>query len=237
MTTHPLIRIATRGSRLAVWQAEHVRSRLREMHPEFSIELVRIKTLGDRILDTPLAKIGGKGLFIKELEHALLASTADLAVHSMKDVPAELPVGLCIGAVLAREDPRDCLLAPEHRDFASLPVQAVIGTSSLRRRSQLRARRSDLRLHDLRGNVTTRINKLTNGEFDGIVLAAAGLIRLGLSTEITEYFAIDQVLPAIGQGIIGIECRRDDRRILELIGALEDPITRDALDAERALNA
>lgn len=236
-TLSPPVRIATRGSRLALWQAEHVRARITALHPSVPVELVIIKTMGDRILDTPLAKIGGKGLFIKELEHALIANSADLAVHSMKDVPVELPDELFIATVLAREDPRDCLLAPRFGDFTALPVQAVIGTSSLRRRSQLAARRGDLQFRDLRGNVTTRLSKLANGEFDGIVLAAAGLIRLGLVSEITEYFAPDHVLPAVGQGVIGIECRRNDTRILDLIFALEDQTTRDALDSERALNA
>jgi hydroxymethylbilane synthase len=237
MITDAPLRIATRASRLALWQAEHVRARLQAAYPALRIELVKIKTLGDKILDTPLAKIGGKGLFIKELEQALLTDTADLAVHSMKDVPVELPDPLYIAAVLAREDPRDCLLAPRFGDVAALGANAVIGTSSLRRRSQLAARRPDLDLRDLRGNVTTRLAKLTNGEFDGIVLAAAGLIRLGLLSEITEYFAISDMLPAVGQGIIGIECRREDQRTIEIVSELEDPVTRDALTAERALNA
>ena len=231
------IRIATRGSRLALWQAQHVQTQLQAAHPGLTAELVIIKTLGDRILDTPLAKIGGKGLFIKELEQALLAHTADLAVHSMKDVPVELPPELHIPSVLARDDPRDCLLAPRHGGFRALPARAVVGTSSLRRRSQILSRRTDLELRELRGNVTTRLTKLTNLEFDGIVLAAAGLHRLGLTDAITEYFAVTDMLPAIGQGIIGIECRRDDRRTIDLLRVVEDRDARDALTAERALNA
>ncbi|MSR14731.1 MAG: hydroxymethylbilane synthase [Gammaproteobacteria bacterium] len=237
MNSHPALRIATRGSRLALWQAEHVRAQLLAHDPSLRVELVIIKTLGDKILDTPLAKIGGKGLFIKELEHALIEGTADLAVHSMKDVPVEIPATLSIAAVLAREDPRDCLVAQRYHEFATLPVNARLGTSSLRRRSQLAARRGDLAFNDLRGNVTTRLAKLTNGEFDGIVLAAAGLIRLGLADQITDYFAPSELLPAVGQGIIGIECRRDDHRTVALVTALEDRDARDALEAERALNA
>jgi hydroxymethylbilane synthase len=237
LISHAPLRIATRGSRLALWQAEHVRARLLAHHPGLRIELLIITTQGDKILDTPLAKIGGKGLFIKELEHALLEGAADLAVHSMKDVPVDLPPALDIVAVLAREDPRDCLVSPQHRHFSALPAGSRVGTSSLRRRSQLLAQRGELDFRDLRGNVTTRLTKLTNGEFDGIVLAAAGLIRLGLVDQITEYFAPSAVLPAVGQGIIGIECRRDDRRSIDLIQALEDRDARDALAAERAVNA
>jgi len=213
-----------------------VRARLLELHAGLRIELVVMKTAGDRILDTPLAKIGGKGLFIKELEQAMLAGRADLAVHSMKDVPVELPDALYIPTVLVREDPRDCLVARDGATLASLRPGAVVGTSSLRRRSQLLALRSDLELRDLRGNVTTRLEKLQRGEFDGIVLAAAGLRRLGLAGHVSEYFSTPTVLPAVGQGIIGIECRREDARIAALIAPLEDADARDALTAERALN-
>ncbi|MGD9602009.1 MAG: hydroxymethylbilane synthase [Gammaproteobacteria bacterium] len=236
MNASPPIRIATRGSRLALWQAEHVRARLRDLHPGLPIELVVMKTAGDRILDTPLAKIGGKGLFIKELEQAMLAGAADLAVHSMKDVPVELPDALHIPTVLAREDPRDCLVARDGATLATLRPDAVVGTSSLRRRSQLLALRGDLELRDLRGNVTTRLEKLQRGEFDGIVLAAAGLRRLGLADHVTEYFASPRLLPAVGQGIIGIECRRGDAWIESLIAPLLDTEAWDALAAERALN-
>ena len=237
MRERQTIRIATRGSRLALWQATHVKARLLELWPELAIELVIIKTLGDRILDAPLAKLGGKGLFIKELEQALLDGAADLAVHSMKDVPVELPSALHIPTVLPRDDPRDCLVAPRYGQIDALPPGAIIGTSSLRRRSQLLARRPDLDLRDLRGNVTTRLAKLTKGEFDGIVLAAAGLRRLDMAAQITEYLAPNDMLPAIGQGVIGVECRQDDRVIEEILAPLNDPITGDALAAERALNA
>jgi len=232
-----VIRIATRGSRLALWQAEHVRALLLAQAPALVVELVVIKTTGDRILDTPLAKIGGKGLFIKELEQAMLEGRADLAVHSMKDVPVELPPELHIPCTLQREDPRDCLLTRSGGDLSSLPPGAVVGTSSLRRRSQLRALRPDLDLRDLRGNVTTRLDKLAAGEFDGIVLALAGLRRLGLDAHVSAAFATGDMLPAVGQGIIGIECRRGDTRIERLLAALDDPLSRDAIGAERALNA
>jgi hydroxymethylbilane synthase len=232
-----VIRIATRGSRLALWQAEHVRDALLARNPALIVELLVMKTTGDKILDTPLAKIGGKGLFVKELEQAMLEGRADLAVHSMKDVPVELPPGLHIACTLRREDPRDCLAARGGGDLASLPPGAIVGTSSLRRRSQLRALRPDLELRDLRGNVTTRLDRLAAGDFDGIVLALAGLKRLGLDGHATAAFAPDELLPAIGQGIIGIECRRGDARVETLIAALDDPQARDAIRAERALNA
>jgi len=231
------LRIATRGSKLALWQAHHVRDRLQALNPALTIELLVMKTAGDRILDTPLAKIGGKGLFIKELEQALLDDAADIAVHSMKDVPVELPEELHIPTVLEREDPRDCLVAPQHGKLAAMPAAAVIGTSSLRRRSQLALQRDDLSLRDLRGNVNTRLDKLERGEYDGIVLAAAGLRRLGFAAHITQCFEVDEMLPAIGQGIIGIECRRGDVRVEALLSPLEDVLARDALTAERALNA
>lgn len=236
MDSPAAIRIATRGSRLALWQAHHVRDRLCALDTALRVELVIIKTAGDRILDTPLAKIGGKGLFIKELEQALLEGAADLAVHSMKDVPVELPAALHIPTVLTREDPRDCLVARDGATLARLGPAAIVGTSSLRRRSQLIRQRPDLVLRDLRGNVTTRLDRLFNGEFDGIVLAAAGLRRLGLAAHVTEYFSSTQVLPAVGQGIIGIECRRGDQAIEALLAPLGDAHARDALRAERALN-
>ncbi|MCC7122922.1 MAG: hydroxymethylbilane synthase [Gammaproteobacteria bacterium] len=232
-----IVRIATRGSQLALWQAEHVRERLVALHPGLAVELVAMKTTGDKILDAPLAKIGGKGLFVKELEQAMLEGRADLAVHSMKDVPVELPDGLHIACVLTREDPRDCLLARNGRDLASLPHGAIVGTSSLRRRSQLRILRADLDLRDLRGNVNTRLARLANGEYDAIVLAFAGLKRLALERGVTHRFATRDMLPAIGQGIIGIECRRGDARIEALIAPLADADARDAIAAERALNA
>ncbi len=231
------VRIATRGSQLALWQAEHVRAALRRAQPDLVVELVVLKTTGDRILDAPLAKIGGKGLFVKELEQALLEGTADLAVHSMKDVPVELPAALHIPVVLAREDPRDALIAPGHGAVSALPPGAVVGTSSLRRRSQLLALRPDLDLRDLRGNVPTRLDKLARGEFAAIVLAMAGLKRLGLADRVTCPFPVDAMLPAIGQGIIGIECRRGDAAIEALVAPLHDVLAHDALAAERALNA
>ncbi|MGE3775154.1 MAG: hydroxymethylbilane synthase [Gammaproteobacteria bacterium] len=232
-----LLRIATRGSRLALWQAEHVRDRLLALHPGLVVELVAMKTTGDKILDAPLAKIGGKGLFVKELEQAMLEGRADLAVHSMKDVPVDLPDGLHIACVLSREDPRDCLLARSGGGLASLPQGAIVGTSSLRRRSQLRLLRPDLDLRDLRGNVNTRLAKLADGEFDAIVLALAGLKRLALDGGVTEKFSTGEMLPAIGQGIIGIECRVGDTRVESLIAPLADADARDAIAAERALNA
>lgn len=240
MTTQsqsPRVRIATRGSQLALWQAEHVKARLLAAYPNLQVDLLVMKTTGDIILDTPLAKIGGKGLFVKELEQAMLAGEADLAVHSMKDVPVELPPGLHIPVVLTREDPRDCLVSPVSGGLPALPLGAVVGTSSLRRRSQLLALRPDLQLHDLRGNVTTRLDKLARGDFDGIVLALAGLKRLGLDGRVAAAFSLQDMLPAIGQGIIGIECRQGDHRIEALVAGLGDRDAHDAITAERALNA
>lgn len=213
-----------------------MRDRLLRASPGLAVELLTIRTAGDRILDTPLAKIGGKGLFIKELEQALLEDRADIAVHSMKDVPVDLPPALHIPAVLSREDPRDCLVTRSAVDLAALPAGAVVGTSSLRRRSQLLMLRPDLALRDLRGNVTTRLDKLAAGEFDAIVLATAGLVRLGLADHIRARFPVSEMLPAIGQGVIGIECRRDDAGVEALLAPLEDTDARDALRAERALN-
>ena len=230
------LRIATRRSALALWQAEHVAARLREHHPDLEVTLVPIVTTGDRIQDRPLAAVGGKGLFIKELEVAIGEGRADLAVHSMKDVPAALPEGFVIGAVLPRADPRDAFLSLKHRSFASLPAGARVGTSSQRRQSILRAARRDLAIVPLRGNVDTRLRKLDAGEFDAIVLAAAGLTRLGFAARITEYLAPDVSLPAVGQGIVGIECRGGGA-VQELVAALDDAPTRDCLAAERALAA
>ncbi len=237
MTQSETITIATRGSKLALWQAHHVRAHLLDIAPTLTVELLILKTEGDRILDTPLAKIGGKGLFIKELEQALLAGTADLAVHSMKDVPVDLPDALHIPAVLPREDPRDCLVATRYASLSELPRGAIVGTSSLRRRAQLAVLRPDLEVRDLRGNVTTRLRKLTNGEFDGIVLATAGLVRLGFADQIAMHFTLTDMLPAIGQGVIGIECRRGDARAEALLAALDCRDARAAIEAERALNA
>jgi hydroxymethylbilane synthase len=230
-------RIATRKSPLALWQAEHVRSRLQEAHPDLAVELVTMSTKGDRVLDSPLAKIGGKGLFVKELEQGMLAGDADIAVHSMKDVPVEFPDGLGIGAILEREDPHDAFVSNRFDSIESLPEAAVVGTSSLRRQCQLRAVRPDLDIRDLRGNVGTRLGKLDNGDYDAIVLACAGLKRLGLAGRITRSIGTEAMLPAIGQGIIGIETRLDDARVRELLSPLHDGDTAVRLAAERSLNA
>lgn len=257
------IRIATRKSQLALWQAEHVAALLRSAHPGLAIELVPLLTQGDRIQDRSLAAIGGKGLFIKELEVALETLHADIAVHSMKDVPADLPHGLTIGAVLKRGDPLDALVtASGVARLEDLPRGAVVGTSSLRRQAQIRALRPDLCIESLRGNVDTRLRKLdaaagsashagstgTSGSTEGgggtaskhmdaIVLACAGLIRLGLESRITARLDPKVCLPAVTQGVIGIECRQNDSRTVEILGALEDAATRKVMDAERAFAA
>ena len=236
MSTQP-IRIATRKSPLALWQAEHVRDRLLALHPGLQVELLKMSTQGDRILDSPLAKIGGKGLFVKELEQGMLDGRADLAVHSMKDVPAELPDGLCLGAILDREDPRDAFVSAQYSGVDDLPEGARVGTSSLRRQCQLRARRPDLQILDLRGNVGTRLGKLDAGDYDAIVLACAGLKRLGLSERITHALTPEEMLPAIAQGVIGIECRADDTRVRGLIESLNHAETEQRTAAERAMNA
>ncbi len=232
-----LLRIATRKSPLALWQAEHVRQRLQAFHPELTIELVTMSTQGDRVLDSPLAKIGGKGLFVKELENGMLEGRADIAVHSMKDVPAGLPDGLDIGAILEREDPRDAFVSNAYASVEVLPHGARVGTSSLRRQCQLRAIRPDLVILDLRGNVNTRLSKLDNGDYDAIVLAAAGLKRLGMEERIARALSPEEMLPAIAQGVIGIECRSNDARVIALIKALNDPYTALRTTAERAMNA
>jgi hydroxymethylbilane synthase len=231
------VRIATRRSRLALWQAEHVGARLVAAHPGLSVSLVPIVTEGDRILDRTLAAVGGKGLFIKELETALLAGDADIAVHSMKDMPAELPDGLLIGAVLERADPRDAFVSRDYESLAALPQGARIGTSSLRRQCQLRRARPDAEIVVLRGNVETRLRKLDAGEFEATVLATAGLERLGLGERIRARLAPEQLLPAVGQGVIGVECPARNREVRALLGALEHPATRIRLDAERAFSA
>ena len=234
----PTLRIATRKSPLALWQAEHVAALLREAHPGLAIELVPLVTQGDRIQDRTLAAIGGKGLFIKELEVAIEDLRADIAVHSMKDVPADLPEGLLIGAVLTRADPRDALVTNSRAArIEDLPQNAIVGTSSLRRQAQLRALRPDLRIESLRGNVDTRLRKLEAGGMDAIVLACAGLVRLGLESRITARLDPKACLPAVTQGVIGIECRRRDARTAELLQGLEDPATRIVMEAERAFAA
>jgi hydroxymethylbilane synthase len=230
----PRLRIATRKSQLALWQAEHVATLLRRAHAGLEIELVPIVTQGDRIQDRSLAAIGGKGLFIKELEVALEERRADIAVHSMKDLPGDLPAGLEIAAVLERADARDALLAASASGLDDLPRGARVGTSSLRRQAQLLAARPDLAIEALRGNVDTRLRRLDAGEMDAIVLACAGLIRLGLESRITARLDPGISLPAVAQGIIGIECRCADSRTRGLVTVLNHPTTRIAMDAERA---
>lgn len=230
----PVLRIATRQSQLALWQAEHVAGLLRRAHAGIAVELLPMSTKGDRILDRSLAAIGGKGLFIKELETALEDGRADLAVHSMKDVPGELPAGLAIAAVLTRADPHDALVTRHGRSLADLPRGARLGTSSMRRRAQLLAARPDLAVETLRGNVGTRLKRLDDGELDAIVLACAGLTRLGLESRIAVRLDPQVSLPAVGQGVIGIECRSDDERTRALLAVLNDRDTQIAVDAERA---
>jgi hydroxymethylbilane synthase len=230
------IRIATRTSPLAMWQANHVKALLEQAHPGLQVELLGMKTQGDKILDTPLAKIGGKGLFVKELETALLSGEADIAVHSMKDVPVELPDGLHLSVILEREDPRDAFVSNKYTRIANLPDGSVVGTSSLRRQCQLMARRPDLTIKTLRGNVGTRLSKLDQNNYDAIILASAGLHRLGFSSRIADPVAYDVILPAIGQGAIGIECRSDDARVNEILQPLNHAETAFCVEAERALN-
>ncbi len=230
------LRIATRQSPLALWQAEHVAARLSALHTGLRVELVPMVTRGDKILDSPLAKIGGKGLFVKELEQGLLEGTADLAVHSMKDVPMSFPEGLELAAILEREDPRDAFVSLQYASLDALPEGARVGTSSLRRACQLLARFPHLRILDLRGNVNTRLKRLDAGDFDAIVLAAAGLKRLGCGERITATLEPADSLPAIGQGAIGIETRTGDAEVLELIAPLHDKSTALRVSAERAMN-
>jgi hydroxymethylbilane synthase len=227
--------LGTRGSKLAVHQSKWVQTRLKELAPHVTVTLRRIQTSGDKILDVPLAKIGGKGLFVKEIEEALLSGEIDLAVHSMKDVPTELPEGLDLLCIPFREDPRDALISRDGRMFKDLPHGARVGTSSLRRQSQLLQARPDLSISMLRGNLDTRLKKLREGQFDAIVLAAAGLRRLGWEREITEYLAPELSLPAIGQGALGIEGRGDDQFLRSLLSGLEHAPTRTMVLAERAL--
>ncbi len=228
------LRIATRQSKLALWQAEHVAGRLRDAHPQLEVVLVPMTTQGDRVLDRALAQVGGKGLFVKELEVALAAGEADIAVHSMKDVPSELPDGMMLCALLARADPRDAFLSLQHASFDALPRGARVGTSSPRRQCQLKALRPDLETLMLRGNVDTRLRKLAEGQFDAIVLASAGLTRLGLAAHITELLDVERSIPAVGQGIVGIECRTDDARSRELTQVLNDRTAEICITAERS---
>lgn len=231
------LRIGTRKSALALWQAEYVRDRLTRLHPGLSIELVKITTEGDRILDRPLATVGGKGLFIKELEQALFERRVDLAVHSMKDLTVTLPPGLHIAAVCERADPRDAFVSTRHARVDQLAPGARVGTSSLRRQCQLRARWPHLSVVSLRGNVNTRLAKLDAGEFDAVILAAAGLKRLGFEERIRSYLSTEESLPAVGQGAICIECREDDAETNRLLAGLDHAPTRICVGAERAFNA
>lgn len=231
------LKIATRQSPLALWQAEHIRARLQELHPDLTVELVKFVTQGDKILDTPLAKIGGKGLFVKELEAALLDGRADLAVHSMKDVPMALPEGLTLAVICEREDPLDAFVSNTFEKFADLPQGARVGTSSLRRKSQILKQRPDLQIIDLRGNVGTRLGKLDDGQYDAIILASAGLKRLGLENRIRHTIEPNVSLPAVGQGALGLECRADDQEVLALIQPLLHIETDVCVRAERAFNA
>lgn len=236
MFAHSPLRIATRKSLLAMWQAEYVRDRLMEAHPGLEVELVAMTTRGDKILDTPLAKVGGKGLFVKELEEAMLDGRADIAVHSMKDVPMHFPEGLGLSVILAGAEATDAFVSNHHASLDALPEGARVGTSSLRRGLQIREARPDLEILSLRGNVQTRLGKLDAGEFDAIILATSGLRRLGLGERIAEELAPEVCLPACGQGALGIECRSDDQALVELLAVLDDPETATRVRAERAMN-
>ncbi len=231
-----ILRIATRQSPLALWQAEFVKAELEQIHTDLTVELVPMVTRGDKILDTPLAKIGGKGLFVKELELAMLENRADIAVHSMKDVPMEFPDGLGLSVICEREDPRDAFVSNHYKDIDSLPLGATMGTCSLRRQCQLKAKRPDIKILDLRGNVGTRLSKLDEGQYDAIILASAGLKRLGLSQRIAHEIEPDWMLPAGGQGAVGIECRTDDQKTLDYLAPLNHPTTASRVIAERAVN-
>jgi len=231
-----VVRIATRRSPLAMWQAEFVRDRLQAHHPGLRVELVPLSTRGDRILDTPLAKIGGKGLFVKELEQAMLDGEADIAVHSMKDVPMEFPEGLELGVICPRETPFDAFVSNHHASFDALPPGAVVGTSSLRRRCQVLAARPDLRVLDLRGNVNTRLARLDDGQFDAIILACAGLRRLQMENRIAQQLDAELSLPAVGQGAVGIELRSGDATTRKLLQPLHHDASAVCVAAERAMN-
>ncbi|WP_422135787.1 hydroxymethylbilane synthase [Endozoicomonas sp. ALD040] len=230
------IRIATRKSALALWQAEYVKERLEYFHPGIRVELVKMTSKGDRILDSPLAKIGGKGLFVKELETAMLESRADIAVHSMKDVPMEFPKGLELGVICPRENPLDAFVSNTYNQLSDLPEGAIVGTSSLRRQCQILAKRPDLKIEFLRGNVNTRLAKLDDGQYDAIILAAAGLIRLGMKNRIKSALPPELSLPAAGQGAVGIEIRSDDESIKHFLAPLHHEETATRVLAERAMN-
>ena len=237
MNKQPSLRIATRESPLALWQANFVKDALNQHHPALYVELVPMTTRGDQILDSPLAKVGGKGLFVKAREKAMLDGRADLAVHSMKDVPMEFPEGLGLAVICEREDPADAFVSNDYRSLKELPQGARVGTSSFRRQCQLKEQRPDLEILDLRGNVGTRLGKLDSGGYDGIILAAAGLIRLDLEDRIRERLAYELSLPAGGQGAVGIECRNDDLETLKLLDCLHHTQTAARVTAERAVNA
>jgi len=231
------LKIATRKSPLALWQAEHVKARLEHHHPGLNIELIKMTTKGDQILNSPLSKIGGKGLFIKELEVGMIEGVADIAVHSMKDVPYEIPPGFELGAILKRENPFDAFVSNNFDSINDLPQGAKVGTCSMRRIVQLKAIRPDLEILDLRGNVNTRLQKLDDGEYDAIILACAGLIRLKFEDRIKQQIPAEQSLPAVGQGAVGIEIRENDQEILDLIAPLIDTETSYRITCERAMNA
>lgn len=230
------LKIATRKSALALWQANDVKTKLEALYPELDIELVPMVSRGDKILDVSLSKVGGKGLFVKELEQSLLAGEADIAVHSMKDVPMAFPEGLGLSVILEREDPRDAFVSNQHASLESLPEGAKVGTSSLRRQSQLLAWRPDLNIQFLRGNVNTRLAKLDANEFDAIILASAGLIRLKFEKRITQFIAPEHILPAGGQGAVGIETRTNDEALQRLLAPLQHEATAQQVLAERAMN-
>lgn len=231
------LKIATRRSPLAMWQAEHVAARLTHLHPGLEVELVGMSTRGDEITDRPLMAVGGKALFVKALEEGMLAGRADIAVHSMKDVPAVVPDAFRLPVILDRDDPRDAFVSEKYDTVDALPAGARVGTASLRRECQLRARRPDLQVESLRGNVQTRLSKLESGEFDAIILAASGLKRLGMADRIRAAISPEESLPAVGQGALGIECRAEDDTVMALLAGLNDPDTHDRVTAERAVNA
>lgn len=230
------IRIATRKSPLALWQANFVKQNLLLAHKDLTVELIPMVTQGDIILDSPLSKIGGKGLFVKQLEQAILNNKADIAVHSIKDIPAQFPEGLMLAAICQRDEVRDAFVANKYASLNDLPKGAIVGTSSLRRQCQLRSHYPHLIIKDLRGNVGTRLNKLDDGQYDAIILASVGLKRLSLEHRITQYIGTDLMLPAVGQGAIGIESRTDDKQILDIISVLDDKKSRACIQAERAMN-
>lgn len=236
MPTPSLLRIATRKSPLAMWQAEHIKARLEALHPGLEVELVTFTTQGDKILDVPLAKIGGKGLFVKELENAMLDGRADIAVHSMKDVPMEFPEGLELGVICDRENPLDAFVSNKYQTLAEMPEGSVLGTSSLRRGCQAKERRPDLEVKSLRGNVQTRLGKMDAGEYDAIILASAGLLRMEMDERIAAFMPAEESLPAGGQGALGIEWRSADKDIHALLAPLHHEVTAQCVLAERAMN-